>query len=158
MKTPIIIAGLAALVLMSPKSSTKAKTDSKKGIDKLGTKPEKTICTDLQYKDDHGKCIDFWIEGETDQFVLDEINNQISKLKDKSLDALCADKVIDAKLGEYAPNDNLQKIIKETIHKLWPDIALSSLPPTAKSPNWLIKIWTRTNMIYAEKICGGEAG
>jgi gas vesicle protein len=158
MKTSIIIAGLAGLVLLAPKSSSQTKKSNDKGLDGLTTKPKDVKCTDLQYKDDKGKCIDFWVEGETDQFVLDEINNQIQKLKDQTIDALCADKVINADMGEYAPNDNMMTIVKETIHKLWPVISVNELPPKSKSPDWLKKIWMKTNSIYSTKICGGGVG
>lgn len=159
MKTPIIIAGLAGLLLLASKSSsqTKKSTDipPNNGLDKLDNKTKEIKCTKLQYKDNKGKCIAFWIDGETDQFVLNEINNQIQTLKDQSFEAICVNKVIDEVNSEYAPNDNLLKIVKETIHKLWPEISISQLPPVSKSPEWLKEIWYKTNMIYSTKICGG---
>lgn len=150
MKTPIIIAGLAALVLFAPKSSSKSKKNSKKTIDGIGNK---VICTQLQYNDKN-KCIDFWIEGETDQIVLNEIKKQVEKLKDNSFEALCVNKEKDPINSEYIPNDNLQQIVKQTIHNLWPSVSIDSLPPTPKSPEWLKILWVKTNTIYAQKICG----
>lgn len=153
MKTPIIIAGLAGLLLLTSKSSKESKKSSNKGIG--GFKTDETKCTKFQYKDSKGQCIAFWVEGETDQFVLDEINNQIQKIKDKSFESLCIDKVIDVINSEYAPNDNLLKIVKEVIHKLWPQISINQLPPGPKAPESLKEIWYRVNKIYSTKICGG---
>lgn len=112
MKTPIIIAGLAALVLFNSKSTVKSEKSEKNTKSEYGTFKGTAVCTNLQYKNEKGKCEAFWIEGETDQFVLDEINNQIAKLQDQSFEALCADKVIDAYNAEYAKNDNLLKNCK----------------------------------------------
>lgn len=147
MKTPIIIAGLAALVLLSSKSETsqnKPKYDPLKST-KSGIDPFKgvAVCTDLQYKNEQGKCVNFWIDGETEEYVLIELNNQISALQDDS--KICS--------GEFSKNDVGMTIVKNTITKLWPTISKTNLPPKGNAPEWLKKIWGRTLAVYASKIC-----
>lgn len=144
MKTPIIIAGLAALVLFGSKSETKSnKSSSDSDKSKLDPFKGVAVCTNLQYKNEKGKCVNFWVDGETEEYVLIELNNQINNLQDDS--KICS--------GEFSKNDIGMNIVKNTITKLWPTIAKTSLPPKGNSPEWLKKIWGRTLAVYASKIC-----
>lgn len=153
MKTPIMLAGLATLFLLGSKSSNKSIKEKSKN-DNSPIIHGNIVCSINQYKNNENKCVNFWIDGETEEFVLTEINNQIKKLQDQSFDGLCKDKIIDEFNGEYALNDNLITVVKNTIKSLWPSITDNDLPPKKNAPHWIKTIWIKTLSVYTQKICG----
>ena len=67
-------------------------------------------------------------------------------------DQLCSDTKVDE--FNTLPNQNVKKILKEVITKLWyPGIKKSMLPPTVDSPAHIKEIWKRVSTIYFSKIC-----
>ncbi len=152
MKAFPIIIGLGAVVLLSSKSSaTSTKKESVKYVIGKITPKKNTAndCNSNEYLNADSYCQVFWNE-KTPALVKTELDKQLNAYKDQSYDNLCQQK----DYGDGLINPNYQKIISNIIIKLWPMISASSLPPTIKSPVWMVDIWKKVVSIYSEQVCG----
>jgi hypothetical protein len=52
------------------------------------------------------------------------------------------------------PNPNHIKILRAVITKLWPEVKASQLPPTIKSPIYVIELWKKATNVYYDMVCG----
>ncbi len=165
---PLIIgAGIAIFAFSKSSSSSKSlgsdtkksgegEVEIKKGLIDVSKIPSKQImvpCTTLQYRNDKGECVDFWIDGVTDEKVSKELDLLIdSKYKGLSWDKLCSDSKKDF---EFVPNSNALAITKQVILTLWkPLIKASMLPPNKDSFEYVKTIWKKVTDIYFKKVCG----
>lgn len=122
-------------------------------------------CTSNQYEKD-GKCVTFW-DDKTEGLVVGKIMKKAQEWYDSVkggpikpennvgegyITLLCSDQN-DGK-GNFETNPQAMKIMIETVAELWPVITKDALPPTQKSPKWLIEVWNRVVQIYYREICG----
>lgn len=163
---PLIIgAGIAIFAFGKSSNSSKSSNSNtekedeieiKKGlidVSKIPSKQLLALCTTSQYRNNKGECVDFWIDGETDDRVKQEFDSIVkNNYKGKSLNDLCDDKKVKF---DILPNPNANDIIKLTITNLWkPVITSKMLPPTNKSPDFVKVIWKKVTDLYFSKVCG----
>lgn len=165
MDTLPLIIGAGIAIFAFSKSSNSSKSSSSKGEGEVEIKkglidvskiPPKQImfpCTTLQYRNNKGECVDFWIDGVTDEKVSKELDSLIdSKYKGLSWDKLCSDSKKDF---EFVPNSNALAITKQVILTLWkPLVKASMLPPNKDSFEYVKTIWKKVTDIYFKKVCG----
>jgi len=158
MKTLPIILGLGAVVLIGASSKNKDSTKSNLKIDPLIGKPVTKIdpllgkpkCKSIEYLNKEGICQAFWNEN-TPALVKKELEIQLKGYDLKNWDSLCKQK--DSGDG-IELNPNHVKILSVVINKLWPEIKISQLPPTNKSPVYVILIWQKATAVYYDMVCG----
>jgi hypothetical protein len=156
MKTLPIILGLGAIVLIGSKSSkqNEPKKIMRLSLDNIKKIPEETnplTCKSTEYLNKEGVCQTFW-DDNTPGLVKIEIDKQLLDFKlNKS--ELCDQK--DSGDGKgIVENPNHVKITINVITKLWKQIKASELPPTIKSPIYIIELWKKVTNVYYDKVCG----
>ena len=163
---PILLGAAALFFVVSSKKSTKSdkKIEPKDtqglevGIKKIalpgpnlgGLKSK--VCTQDQYLNSQGDCSAFW-NANTEQLVIAELQKEVQKLKNQSIDAICVDQ---EEFGKTIPNQTPIKISKAVIYTLWPVLKNYPLPPKPSDPVWIQTIWVRVVNIYTKIICGFE--
>lgn len=159
MNTLPIILGLGAVVLIGSQSSKSSKDskDSKKVVLKAGgvTIPKNTDplkCTSSQYMTKDGICQTFW-DDKTPDLVKKQLDIELKGYDLKNWDSLCLQYSKGYEDG-LALNPNHVKILSKVIVKLWPQIKISELPPTNKSPLYIIELWKKATAVYYDKVCG----
>lgn len=150
----LLIAGLGAGALIVAKSATPAKKQSKgitfNGSLEIKKTADPVKCKSTQYLNKSGICQTFWDEN-TSAKVQKELDVQLKEYNVKDWDLMCEQK----DKGEgIALNANHVKILSAVITKLWPEIKSEQLPPTNKSPIYIIELWKLATAVYYEKVCG----
>lgn len=156
MKTLPILLGLGAIVLIGSQKKESSKETKKELNLKLDAKKVGTSkCTSTEYLNKDGLCQVFWDETTPAQ-VAKKIDSVTATYKDKSWDNLCQ---AGKDTGDgIPPNINQIKILKEVVSDLWKPITKDMLPPTDKSPVWVIEIWKKCVAVYFDKLCGIKDG
>ena len=161
---PVILGAGLLFMLSGDKKSSSKKSDEKDGgvVDASGLlvkpKPDRkgrpTCEPNEYYNSKTGDCEKFWIDGETDVLVLEAIKEEIEKLSDQTWSGKCEDQK-QGEFGDPATNQNVINVMKNVVYDLWEGaIPKESLPPTAKSPDWVKELWKRVGTIYYWEICG----
>ena len=154
MKALPLLLGLGAVVLIGSKSSKSSKP-AEKVIFKAGTinipkNTEPPKCTSVQYLNKEGVCQTFWND-QTPAKVKEQLEIQLKGYDLKNWDKMCGQ--IDKGDG-LEPNPNHIKILRAVITKLWPEVKASQLPPTIKSPIYIIELWKKATNVYYDMVCG----
>lgn len=157
MNTLPIILGLGAVVLIGSQSSKSSKDskDSKKIVLKAGSvtipkNKDPLKCNSTQYMTKDGICQTFW-DDKTAARVKTELTIELKGYDSKNWDVMCAQK---DKGDGLEMNPNFVKVLSKVIVKLWPEIKLSQLPPTNKSPLYIITLWQKATAVYYDMVCG----
>jgi hypothetical protein len=158
-KLPILI-GLGAVVLMGSSSTKKKSTQNNVKIDPLVAEKSikidpllsKAVCKSTEYLNKEGICQMFWND-QTPAKVKEQLEIELKGYDLKDWDSLCAQKELKDGVG-LDLNSNHVKILSKVIIKLWPEIKITQLPPTNKSPLYIIVLWQKATAVYYDMVCG----
>lgn len=171
---PIILGAAALFFVVSSKKTTSAKSSQLKeedikppgdGSEKLDLKispiqlpstekgKKSNICTDNEYLNNKNECASFWNDS-TEDLVIDALQEEVYKLKNQSIEAICSDS---EEFGKIIPNETPIKIARTVIKRLWPVLEKHTLPPKETDPKWIKTIWVRVINIYVREICGFDS-
>lgn len=131
-----------------PSSST-----PKTGNVNLGLSP----CTKNQYEK-NGKCVTFWSKEIEDKLVKTlkykvDLFVKIPYIGEVDLGLPSPEEVLCLSLDPYNLTAPAEKIIKETIVEVWPEITLTELPPKNTASAWVKTVWEQTVVVYKREIC-----
>jgi hypothetical protein len=158
MNTLPIIIGLGAVVLIGSSTSKKKSTQNNVKLDPLLAKKStnidpllgKAVCKSTEYLNKEGICQMFWND-QTPAKVKEQLEIELKAYDSKNWDVMCAQK---DKGDGIEMNPNFVKVLSKVIVKLWPEIKSSQLPPTNKSPLYIITLWQKATAVYYDMVCG----